>query len=263
MSLIVCCGQLYSSTEVTEETTKDVGVRGRFGFAVKSQRHRLGISQEELAWRAGLHRTYVADIERGARNPSLESIHKLSRALGSTIATIFGSTEGRLPVEFASRRTASIVSPRKTILLVEENKSDVDVTLTALRQAAVMNSVYVVHDGADAIDYLFCKGRHTSRRAEEQPQMILLNLKLPKISGLEVLRQVRGNSKTKEIPLVILTHLNKESDIRKAKRLGARAHIVKPVSFEKVLQVTPQLKLGWLLLECERNGANFIVNGTR
>src|SRR6267142_1309330 len=151
-------------------------IKSRFGTAVRTQRKRLGISQEELAGRAGLHRTYVADIERGARNLSLANIEKLAKALDVSIPILFSQAEPQLK--------PSLVDELPEILLVEDDPSDVDLTLGAFKQACLSNRVQVVRDGAEALDFLFCTGPYKGRKPD-QPQVILLDLNLPKINGLE------------------------------------------------------------------------------
>ncbi|MBI3853108.1 MAG: response regulator [Verrucomicrobia bacterium] len=221
-------------------------VKVSFGTAVKSRRSRLGISQEELAWRAGLHRTYVTDIERGARNPSLESIHKLARALKVSLSAFFEPAAESPPsdVEAGNGAQGRIVD----ILLVEDNREDADLTMRAFKQARLTNRVHIVGDGAEALDFLFCRGAFASRKVEERPQVVLLDLHLPKVHGFEVLRQIKNDERTRMIPVVVLTASQQDRDIREARRLGAETYLVKPVEFHNFSRITPQLQFDWALL---------------
>jgi len=214
-------------------------IKNRFGSAVRSRRKRLGISQEELAGRAGLHRTYVADIERGARNLSLANIEKLAKALETSIPTLFAQDEPTGKPEAAKIRD---------ILLVEDNPDDVEMTLRAFKSASVANPVCVARDGALALDFLFCTGAYEERKSEPPPHVVLLDLYLPKVNGLEVLRRMKADSRTQAIPVVVLTASERDRDIDESRRLGAESYIVKPVDFLSFTQVTPQLKLSWSLV---------------
>lgn len=215
----------------------------RFGTSIKLWRGRLGISQEELAGRAGLHRTYVSDIERGARNVSLESVEKLARALKVSAATLFAPSD------------SATVDELVDILLVEDNPDDVQLTTQALQQAKITNPVHVVRDGAEALNFLFCTGAYAGRRPERRPQVVLLDLELPKVAGLEVLRRMKADSRTRTIPVVILTGSLYDRDMLMSKQLGADAYIVKPVDFQNLSEVTPQLSLHWALLKPARAAA--------
>jgi CheY-like chemotaxis protein len=217
-------------------------IKGRFGTAVRTRRKNLGISQEELAGRAGLHRTYVADIERGARNLSLANIEKLARALGTTI-----------PILFANESELSHPNgAMEDILLVEDDANDVELTLRAFRNSCLTNRVHVVREGAKALDFLFASGSFSHRSTEPLPQLVMLDLKLPKISGIEVLRRIKGDARTRSIHVVILTGSEWSRDFEECKRLGADTYIVKPVDFQRLSQVTPQLHLCWTLVNEKR-----------
>lgn len=136
----------------------------------------------------------------------------------------------------------------KTILLVEDNPDDEALTLRALRKNNVVNEVDVVRDGSEALDYLFCRGQYAGRDIQTQPSVTLLDLKLPKIDGLEVLRQVRANPATQLLPIVILTSSKEEQDIVSGYRLGANSYIRKPVDFEQFVEAVRNLGLYWLVL---------------
>ena len=220
-------------------------VKKQFGAAVRFHRDHLGISQEELAGRAGLHRTYISDVERGARNVSLESIHRLADALEVSLSVLFSRMEER------RESTNSALPPEEMvdILIIEDSSEDAELTITALKDARITNRIYVVHDGAAALDFLFCRGVYAHRKQGDRPQMILLDLGLPKIDGLEVLRQIKGDPRTRTIPVIVLTVSSRDRDIAASQRLGAEAYIVKPVDFQNFSGVTPQLSLQWALLK--------------
>ena len=137
---------------------------------------------------------------------------------------------------------------KNKILLVEDNPDDEALTLRALKKNRVMNAVKVVRDGAEALDYLFGTGAYAGRDTREQPQLILLDLKLPKIDGLEVLRRLRADERTRLQPVVILTTSSEERDIVSGYALGANSYIVKPVDFEQFTRAVGQLELYWLVL---------------
>jgi CheY-like chemotaxis protein len=136
----------------------------------------------------------------------------------------------------------------KRILLVEDNQDDIDLTLRALKKSNIKNEVVVVHDGAEALDYLFSKGSYANRDIKDVPTVILLDLKLPKLTGLEVLKRLRAEEITKLIPVVILTSSKEERDMIDGYSLGANSYIRKPVSFDQFVEAVKQLGLYWLLL---------------
>jgi two-component system response regulator len=136
----------------------------------------------------------------------------------------------------------------KTILLVEDNPDDVALTLRAFQKNNVANRIVVAADGAEGLDYLFGTGRHAGRDTGEVPALILLDLKLPKIDGLEVLRRLRADERTKLLPVVILTSSKEEQDLVSGYALGANSYVRKPVDFNHFLEAARQLGLYWLVL---------------
>ena len=136
----------------------------------------------------------------------------------------------------------------KIILLVEDNPDDELLTMRALRKNNVLNKVVVARDGVEALDYLFGTGRHSGRDIAVMPQLILLDLKLPKIDGLEVLKRLRADERTRLLPVVILTSSREEQDMLDGYGLGANSYVRKPVNFEQFVQAIEQLKLYWLIL---------------
>lgn len=136
----------------------------------------------------------------------------------------------------------------KMILLVEDNADDEALTLRALHKNKIANKIVVVRDGAEALDYLFTSGAHAGRDPREVPQVILLDLKLPKVDGLEVLRRIRTDPRTQMLPVVILTSSKEEQDMVQAYSLGVNSYVRKPVDFNQFVEAIGQLGLYWLVL---------------
>ena len=136
----------------------------------------------------------------------------------------------------------------KLILLVEDNASDEKLTTLALKTCGVANQVVVARDGAEALDYLFATGQHASRDAAQQPAVVLLDLNLPKIDGIEVLRRIRENPATNSLPVVILTSSKQEEDIAAGYASGANAYVRKPVDYADFIEAAKALGVFWLLL---------------
>jgi two-component system, response regulator len=137
---------------------------------------------------------------------------------------------------------------KKIILLVEDNPDDEILTVRALKKNNILNDVVVVRDGAEALDYLFGAGSYADRDMTVMPQIILLDLKLPKIDGLEVLHRVRGNERTRLLPVVVLTSSSEEQDMIESYSLGANSYIQKPVDFNRFSEAVKNLGLYWLVL---------------
>ena len=137
---------------------------------------------------------------------------------------------------------------KKSILLVEDNPDDEILTVRALKKNNILNDIIVVRDGAEALDYLFGAGSYADRDMTVMPQLILMDLKLPKIDGLEVLRRVRGNEKTRLLPVVVLTSSSEEQDMIESYSLGANSYIRKPVDFNQFSEAVKNLGLYWLVL---------------
>lgn len=136
----------------------------------------------------------------------------------------------------------------KYILLVEDNKDDEDLTLRALRKGNISNEIVVVRDGAEAIEYLFAEGAYAGRDINQRPQVVLLDLKLPKVNGLEVLKKIRDTDSMKSLPVVILTSSREEKDLLNGYKLGANSYICKPVDMNQFSIAIQQLGLYWLVL---------------
>lgn len=136
----------------------------------------------------------------------------------------------------------------KFILLVEDNPDDVVLALRALKRNHIANEVVVVRDGAEALDFLFAQGSHADRNPKDLPEVVLLDLKLPKLHGLEVLQRIRAHESTRLMPVVVLTTSSEEQDIIESYRLGANSYIRKPVDFDQFTEAVRQLGMYWLVL---------------
>jgi CheY-like chemotaxis protein len=219
-----------------------IDLKALLGMAIKTERSVLGISQEELAERAGLHRTYISDVERGARNPSIASIEKLAQALKLSVSALFERASKN------GRRSSNVLE----ILLVEDNPQDVELTIRAFERARITNPLHVVGDGVEALDFLFGTGSYQHRSYALLPEIILLDLNLPRRSGLEVLRRIKADKLTKDIVVIVLTVSIRDRDMAECRRLGVETYIVKPVGFPKFSQATSDLNLAWTLVKPAR-----------
>jgi two-component system, response regulator len=134
------------------------------------------------------------------------------------------------------------------ILLVEDNPNDAELTMHALKKAKFGNPLVHVKDGEEALDFVFCRGSFAGRSLDDKPKVILLDLKLPKVDGLEVLRQIKGDERTRGIPVVVMTSSREERDVVESYQLGVNSYIVKPVDFQKFIDAVERLGFYWLLL---------------
>jgi CheY-like chemotaxis protein len=205
----------------------------------------MGFTQEELAWRASLHRTYIADIERGARNVTLRSIASLAKALQTTIGGLLA--HATKPAGTALRIGAK-TTPKTVpeILLIEDSVTDAAMAARAFKRAKVTNPLKIVCSAEDGLVYLFGSSRE-GKRKRARPQLILLDLNLPQMSGLEFLRRIKGDERTRDIPVVVLTVSQSDRMIIECGRLGAVNYIVKPFGIENFVRVTPRLNLHWTM----------------
>jgi len=216
-------------------------VQLKLGEVVRSYRHSLGLTQDELGWRANLHRTYIADVERGARNVTLKSILNLSKALQVTVGRLLSSLS-TVAGEVGAAKERLAVDSSKEILLVEDNSEDVTLTQRAFRRARISNTVRVARDAEEAMGLLFPSARG-SRPAMSKLGLILLDLNLPRMSGLQLLRRIKDSKATRDIPVVVLTVSYSDRMIIECGRLGAENYIVKPFGIESLIRLTPRLNL--------------------
>lgn len=134
------------------------------------------------------------------------------------------------------------------ILLIEDNPADVKLTLRGLKKNNLANKVHVIKDGADAMDFIFAQGKYKERSIADTPKLILLDLKLPKVHGLDILRAIKSNETTRVIPVVVLTSSKEEKDVVESYRLGVNSFIMKPVDFDKFVESIEEIGLYWVLL---------------
>lgn len=138
------------------------------------------------------------------------------------------------------------------ILLVEDNLEDAELTIRALKKNKLADNLVHLKDGAQALEFLFCTGAYANRNFEMQPKIVLLDLKMPKVNGMEVLKEIKSNEHTKPIPVIVLTSSKEDPDIHTCYRLGANSYIVKPVGFDNFTNAVSELGLYWLLLNTAR-----------
>ena len=159
------------------------------------------------------------------------------------------------------------MNPTETdILLVEDSADDADLAIHALRRENLANNIFVVRDGEEALDFLFCRGPFAARYFEHPPKLVLLDLKLPKVDGIEILRQMKGDSRTKAIPVVILTSSREEQDLVRSYDLGANSYIQKPVNFEQFRETVKTLGLYWMVINQRpaiNHGAKSVGQGSK
>ncbi|MBX3750409.1 MAG: response regulator [Opitutaceae bacterium] len=219
-----------------EAPVADIDLQAWLGETVKALRRRLGLTQEELAWRANLHRTYIADIERGARNVTLRSIESLAKALEMSVGELLSN------VSVPASRPGAGGEGTQDILLVEDNATDAALTLRAFRLVKVANPLRVMPHAEAAWEYLMGKGA-SSQAGPQRPAIILLDLNLPGISGVEFLRRLKLEPTLRDIPVIVLTVSRHDQVIIECSRLGVVNYIVKPLKFEDFVRISPRLNL--------------------
>ncbi len=226
-----------------------------FGLVVKELRRERSLSQEELANRSDLHRTYITDIEHGSRNVSIKNILKIANAIGVSLHELFSRVERysqsgltlvsqHLPNEKLHQRNPV------EILLVEDDQSYIELTLHELQKARISNPIYIVRNGEEALQFLF-RGNATEHEDVQSPKVILLDLNIPLINGFDLLEHIRKNKKTKDIPVVIITSSTSEVDKERCKRLGVEVYLTKPINMTDFEEIMSKFGFHWLLLENE------------
>jgi two-component system response regulator len=212
----------------------------RLGAVVRACRHRLGLTQDELGSRSNLHRTYIADVERGARNVTLRSIINLAKALEVTVGNML-SHAADAGVWNAGSHDSSVVDV-SDILLVEESATDAALTERVFKRARITNRLRIARSAEDAMAILL-GASGSAKRNPVRPRLILLGLKLPGMSGLELLRKIKADRRTRDVPIVVLANSWSDKAIIESGRLGVQNHIIKPFSIESLVRVAPKLDL--------------------
>jgi CheY-like chemotaxis protein len=138
------------------------------------------------------------------------------------------------------------------ILFIEDSPTDIELTLRSFKQYGVTNKIRVITDGAEALDFIFCRGQHSGRDIKSLPKIVLLDLKLPKVDGFEILRRMKSDDRTKSVPVVILTASKEARDIAESRKLGADSYMVKPIDFESFTAVVQELRLYWIMMTPRR-----------
>lgn len=230
-----------------KETTS---ILSHFGLVVKELRRKKQLSQEELANRCGLHRTYITDIEHGTRNVSLKNISKIAHAVGESLHDVFAHVERYAHSNaYGSQLATSRQSPIK-LLLIESDQRLAGQTAEELRRGAIDNTVYVVRSGEEAIKFLF-PAKTDENKNTNIPNVILLDVHPPNISGLEVLERIRKEKTTKDIPVVVLISSAADTEKERYRLLGVEEYLTKPLNIESLTTVMRRLGFRSLFLERE------------
>jgi len=233
-------------------------LRRYVGYTIRDIRLEMNFTQEEVANRSGLHRTYITDVERGHRNISIESIEKIAAALQTPLSVIFERCEEKRTqplhlVNIARHQNTRAPHPIE-ILIIEDDPNFVELALHAFQMANVRNVIHVARDGAEALDCIFAAGSYETRKSLPPPSLILLDLKLPKIDGLDVLSKIRSNESTKHIPVIVMTASHSADDISRCEKLGVQQYLTKPISFGVFSTIAASIGMQWLLLENRKAG---------
>ncbi len=210
----------------------------QYGSVVREVRRERRLSQEELAHQSGLHRTYITDIERGARNVSLRNIIRIAGALNIPLADFFGRFDAKL-------RSDGRLNGPVDILLVEDDESFIELLRNTLQQLNITNTFHIARDGAEALRLLLPE---TPEQKPSVPSVVLLDLSLPLVSGMEVLQQLRKDPRTQSLPVVVLTNSANESDRLQCRRLGVEEYLTKPIDVEAFSAVMKRLGFQFMMV---------------
>ncbi len=256
MSLIVYCAPCYARSLLKKDKAPHPAfiIQTNLGDTVRLCRKRLGLTQEELAWQADMHRTYIADIERGGRNLTLRVLAQLAAALRVSVGFLLARAEGA-EIPFDSPVAQAPQTEPGELLLIEDNAADAELAVRSLNSVRVLNRVAVVGDGSEALDFVYGRGAYKARAGKSNPLLIILDLNLPTVPGVDVLRQLKADPRSKDIPVVVLSGSHDEREIAQCARLGAENYILKPLTFDSLRKVTLRLQFGWALLAAGRAGA--------
>ena len=225
----------------THGAKPDSDLQTKLGAFIRMRRDQLGITQEELAWRANRHRTYIADIERGARNVTLSSLVNLTNALQLTVAHLFSRISAPAGTRLRAAGRDNTDGPRE-ILLVDGSATDAVRARRAFRRANFANPIKVVSNGEQGLSYLFGTGRY-AKRVPVRPLVILFDASLPEMPPQEFLRRIRKDGRTRTIPVVIFTASRRKCDLIKCGRSTGEHYLIKPLGFENFVRLTARLNL--------------------
>ena len=224
-------------------------ITSRFGTVVRSLRHRLGLTQEALAERAELHRTYIAGIEGGVRNVTLKTIEKLAHALHVSTATLLLDAVGAPARSELTKPPATCTAQaHKEILLVTDQHAEVKRMLLAFQQARIVNPVKIAYSGQEALDLLL-PGHAAEDQLGNRPQLVLLDLQRAKPGAREVLQRLKADQQTRAIPVIMLMDDKFPKEMAEGQRMGADSYIVKPLNFDKIATAARQLGMFWQLVD--------------
>jgi transcriptional regulator with XRE-family HTH domain len=241
---------------VRNEQTIVRSIQIKFGAIIRARRLSSELSQEEVAHRAGLHRTYVTDVERGARNPSLKSIKRLCDALSISLSEVFALVEMQGSADQQSDRSELKKELRRDgrleILIAGDDVADLDATTRAIRETGLVNTIHYAHNSVELLDFLAPSGTRELQETHQVSAIVLLDLTQPHVGGVEILRRIRENPLAVLIPVIVLVSSESQPALRTAQRIGISSFIVKPVDFTKFVQAVEKAGLSWILIEGKR-----------
>lgn len=224
-------------------------MKSTFGASVKLRRNQLGFSQERLAERSDLHRTYISDVEHGRRNISIETMEKLAAALDISVVELFlgpGISNGKFPDASNDGGTLSFALE---ILLVSGSQSEAKKLAGAFAAARISNPIFVVDNVPGALAYVFRQGSYARRQPGKPPDLVLLDTNFPETDLVDFLRGIKSDKKTAPIPVALLVKSAHDRILKKCKNSGVETHVVKPIGFQSLRRLVEQLNLNWQLFK--------------